>query len=264
MFRFAFPAAIMLAMSISGSAQWFHVPVPDTPRTADGRPDLSAPAPKTANDKPDLSGIWQLINPGRTGGEGRGGLRFLLPQDFKVPVQPWAKALWDRRYEVDMGAGRPSERCLPHIVPDALFFGPFKLVPTPRLTIILEEEFNHYRQIHVDGRKHPVDPEPAWYGYSVGAWDGDTFVVDTLGFAKGSWEYGWLDDSGVPYTGALHTIERFRRIDFGHLHLDVTIEDRNVFTAPWTFAVNFQLQPDTELIETICQNERDDSHMIVK
>ena len=110
---------------------------------------------------------------------GRGGLRQSLPPDLVVPVQPWAKALWDRRYDVDLGAGRPSERCLPHAVPDSLFFGAFKLVQTPRLTIILEEEFDYYRQIHTDGRKLPDDPNPAWFGYSVGAWDGGTLVVKT-------------------------------------------------------------------------------------
>lgn len=253
---------VLLGLHLGAFAQWIKIPLPGTPRTADGKPNLQAPTPKTADGKPDLSGIWLLIPPPRAGeGEGRGGLRRILPEDFKVPIQPWAKTLWDKRYDVDMGAGRPSERCLPHIVPDSLFFGPFKLIHTPRVTILLEEEFNHYRQIHTDGRKLPVDPEPAWFGYSVGSWEGDTFVVDTRGFSKGSWEYGWLDDSGVPYTDGLHTIERFRRTNFGSLHLDVTIEDRNVFLQPWTFGADFRLQPDTELIENICDNERDVAHM---
>ena len=175
-----------------------------------------------------------------------------------VPVQPQAKALWDRRLRVDLGAGRPSERCLPHTVPDALFFGPFKLVQTSKLTTILFEEFNYYRQIHTDGRTHPADPNPAWFGYSVGTWDGDTLVVDTRGFKIGGWlDYGWFDDTGIPYSGKLHIVERFRRVNFGTLHLDVTVEDPDVFLRAWSFGVNFNLRPDTELIEDICENERD-------
>jgi hypothetical protein len=256
--------ALMLAMSVHGSTQWFKIRLPDTPRTGTGEPDLNASTPKTADGKPDLSGIWQVIprpQQRREENGGRGGLRQNLPPDLVVPLQPWAKALWDRRYDVDLGAGRPSERCLPHTVPDSLFFGAFKLVQTPRLTVILEEEFDYYRQVHTDGRKHPIDPNPAWFGYSVGAWDGDTLAVDTLGFKIGSWlRYGWLDDSGIPYTEALHTVERFRRVNFGRMHLDVTITDPNVFTRPWTFGFDFALQPDTELIENICENERDATH----
>jgi hypothetical protein len=256
-------AVFLLAVSANSSAQWINITLPDTPRTAGGKPDLNAATPKGADGKPDLSGIWQRIPPPqqRPNGQGRGGLRHDLPPEFQVPLQPWAKSLWDRRYGVDLGAGRPSERCLPHAVPDSLFFGPFKLVQTPRLTVILEQEFNFYRQIHTDGRKLPEDPEPAWFGYSVGSWDRDTLVVDSRGFKIGEWlEYGWLDDSGIPYTGNLHTIERFRRVNFGRMHLDVTIEDARVFTKPWTFGFDFALQPDTELIEWICENERDAAH----
>jgi hypothetical protein len=258
---------LLLATTANSPAQWFKIPLPGTPRTANGEPDLNAPSPKAADGKPDFSGIWQVMRSSqqRPNGDGRGGLRNSLPPDFRVPLQPWAKALWDKRYDVDFGTGRPSERCLPHTVPDSLFFGPFKLVYTPRLTVILEEEFNFYRQIHTDGRKHPDKPNPAWFGYSVGAWDGDTLVVDTRGFKIGGWlDYGWLDDSGIPYTEALHTMERFRRVNFGRMHLDVTIEDPNVFTSPWTFGFDFALQPDTELIEAICDNEQDVAHMRAK
>ena len=256
--------ALLLAESAISSAQWIKVPVPGTPRTATGAPDLNAPTPKAPDGKPDLSGIWLMVRPPdqRPNGNGRGGLRHNLPADFQVPIKPAAKAVWDKRYNVDMGVGRPSERCLPHTVPDSLFFGMFKVVQTPRLTMILEEEFNYYRQIHTDGRKLPEIRNPAWFGYSVGKWDGDTFVVDTRGFKVGGWlDYGWLDDSGIPYTSAMHTTERFHRVNFGKMHLDATIEDPNVFTAPWSFGFDFALQPDTELIENICENERDGVHM---
>ncbi len=266
-FRMGSLLGLLLAAGPDAPAQWFHLRLPGTPRTASGAPDLNAPVPKAADGHPDLSGIWQWVPPPqqRPNGQGRGGLRHSLPRDFQVPLKPWAKALWDKRYNVDLGTGRPSERCLPHTVPDSLFFGPFKLVYTPRLTIILEEEFNFYRQIHTDGRKQPENPSPAWFGYSTGVWEGETLVVDSRGFkVDGRMNYGWLDDSGIPYTEALHTTERFRRINFGRMRLDATIEDPNVFTAPWSFSFDFALQPDTELIESICENEADAAHLRAK
>jgi hypothetical protein len=264
MLSFRITAALLLLASAPLAAQWTKVLLPDTPRLANGEPDLNAPAPKAADGRSDLSGIWVMIPypDRRTGTSGRGGLRTNLPLDIEVPVEPWAKSLWDERFEIDMGAGRPSERCLPHTVPDSLFFGPFKIVQTPRVTLILEEEFTFYRQIHTDGRAHPENPNPAWFGYSVGSWDGDTLVVDTRGFKIPSWlEWGWFDDSGIPYSENLRVIERFRRVNFGRMRLDVTVEDAKVFTRPWTFGFDFALQPDTELIEFICENEQDVKHM---
>lgn len=256
-------ALALLVMIATGSGQWLRLPLPDTPRMLDGKPDLLAPAPKARDGKPDLSGIWEAIRPPHTAdGSGRVGFRRYFPPDFLPPLQPWAKTLWDKRYEVDLGAGRPSERCLPHIVPDALFFGPSKFVQTPRVTIILHEEFNFFRQIHTDGRSLPTNPEPAWFGYSVAAWQEDTLVVITQGFRIASWsDYGWLDDSGIPYTKDLRITERYRRINFGRLHLDVTFEDPSTFTEPWDLEVDFALQPDTELIEFVCENERDLEHL---
>jgi len=257
---------MLLALSLSSSAQWITLRLPDTPRLATGEPNLAAPAPKNYAGKSALSGIWQVIIPPRTApGGGRAGLRIDLPKGYQIPMQPWAKALWDKRYDVDLGAGRPSERCLPHIGPDALFFELFKIIETPQETVILQEEFNFYRQIHTDGRKLPVNPNPAWLGFSVGTWEDDTFIVDSLGFKIPSWqEYGWFDNSGIPYSEALHTIEKFHRVNFGRMHLDVTVEDPAVFTRPWTYGFDFELQPDTELIEDICENERDSPHLLAK
>jgi hypothetical protein len=137
----------------------------------------------------------------------------------------------------------------------------FKFVETPGLTVLLYEEFNHYRQIFTDGRSFPEkDLQPAWFGYSVGRWDGDTFVVESRGFN----DQTWLDDSGHPHTEAMKTTERFHRTDFGHMDLKVTIDDPKAYTKPWSVSIPLQLVPDTELIEDVCDNERDSTHITPK
>jgi len=131
---------------------------------------------------------------------------------------------------------------------------PFKILQTQALTVLLYEEFHVYRQIHTDGRQLPVDPNPAWYGYSVGRWDGETFLVETAGFKEGS----WLDNSGHPHTEALRISERFRRINFGRMEAEATIDDPKAYSRPWTSqTMTFLLQPDTELLEHLCENNRD-------
>ena len=146
---------------------------------------------------------------------------------------------------------------MPHGVPDAMTVTglPFKILQTPSVMVLLYEEFHKYRQIHTDGRQLPVDPDPAWYGYSVGRWDGDTFVVETAGFKEGS----WLDNNGHPHTEALRTTERFRRVNFGsHGSSRSTIDDPKAYSRPWTSdTIRFVLQPDTELLEHLCENNRD-------
>jgi len=246
-------AAIFLVVAAPASAQWIHVMLPDTPRTADGKPNLSAPAPKTPDGKPDLSGIWRAA-------EGK-YLQNITEDLREVPFQPWAAALYKQRVAV-LAKGRPTERCLPHGVPDAMMVrsGPWKIVQTPRVTLILFEEMNHYRQVFTDGRGFPKDPNPTWLGYSIGKWEGDTFVVDTTGFN----DQTWLDDPGHPHTDAMHAIERFRRRDFGHLEIDITIDDPKAYTTPWTVTARFDLLPDTELIENLCDNEKDAQHMVGK
>ena len=245
--------AIFLAVAVPAPAQWIHVSLPDTPRTADGKPNLSAPAPKTPDGKADLSGIWRAAE-----GKYLQNITGDLPE---VPFQPWAAALYKERVAV-LAKGRPTERCLPHGVPDAMMVrtGPWKIVQTPRVTLILFEEMNHYRQVFTDGRGFPKDPNPTWLGYSIGKWEGDTFVVDTTGFN----DQTWLDDPGHPHTDAMHAIERFRRPDFGHLEIAITIDDPKAYTTPWTVTARFDLLPDTELIENLCDNEKDAQHMVGK
>jgi hypothetical protein len=235
------------------SAQWLHYPTPGIPRTPDGKPNLSAPPPKTRDGKPDLSGIWS------TSGDMQ-YLQNLAADGIEVPFQPWAAALYKERRE-NLGKGHPSERCLTHGVTDfdALGVG-WKLLQTPSTIVILYEAYNHYRQILMDGRPLPEANQPAYMGYSVGKWEGDTLVVDTRGFN----DIGWLDDGGHPQTEALHVTERFHRRDFGHMDLQLIIDDPKAYTKPWGPTLHLALHSDEELIESICENEKDAPHMVGK
>jgi len=160
------------------------------------------------------------------------------------------------------GGGRPSERCLPHSIPDQMFIGgePLQFVQTKGLTVMLWEEFTHYRMIYTDGRTHPKDPNPTWFGYSTGKWEDGVFVVDTRGFNDKS----WLDDSGHPHTEQLHTIEKFTRPDFGHLKTEITLDDPGAYEKPMKVYVDFLYTADQAMIEDICENERDSRHQVGK
>src|SRR6266702_2579426 len=168
-------AALVFALSAPVAAQWVNYATPGTPRLPDGKPNLNAPAPRTADGKPDLSGIWRADSPRWN--------ENLLPQGTDAPMLPWAAELYKHRVET-FGWNRPEAYCMPHGVPDAMTVAgiPWKILQMPGVTVFLFEEFHKYRQIHTDGRKLPVDPDPTWYGYSIGRWEGDTFVVDTAGF----------------------------------------------------------------------------------
>jgi len=178
----------------------------------------------------------------------------------QVPMQPAAAALYKQRI-AGIGKDRPSGHCLPHSVPDAMIIPePFKIVHTPGVTFILFEEFVEFRQVFTDGRALPKDPQPGWFGYSIGRWEGDSFVVESSGFNDKS----WIDDDGHPHTDALHTTERFRRSDFGHMTMQITIDDPKAYTKPWSALLHFTLLPDTELIEFVCDNEKDAPHLVGK
>jgi hypothetical protein len=251
--RSAIGVAVSLLMSAAGlSAQWIRLTLPGIPRTADGKPDLAAPTPKTTEGKSDLTGIW-VVASGKY-------LANIAVDGVEVPFRPEAAALYKKRRETN-SVGRPTERCLPHSVPDAALVGyPFKIIQTPAQLVVLFEPFIDYRQIFTDGRTLPKDPQPTWMGYSVGKWEGDTLVVDSSGFN----DQTWLDDGGHPHSDALHVIERFRRVDFGHMELGITIDDAKMYTKPWTVTVPYNLVPDTELIEYVCENEKDLVHMVGK
>ena len=242
------------------AAQWVAYPTPGIPRKPDGKVNLAAATPKAFDGKPDLSGLWQRMRnnmPRRPGLEMGPNLEdFMRPGETIPPLLPAAAALYKQRLANFM-ADRPSSRCLPHGIPDQMLIGvPLKIVQNAGVTFILYEEFARFRQIFTDGRPLPDVTQPAWLGYSVGHWDSDWFVVDTRGFNDKS----WLDDSGRPHTEALHTIEKFRRPEFGHLDVEITIDDPQAYTKPWSFPLRFEFLADTEIIEDVCDNERDSVH----
>lgn len=249
--------AALSLFSITAAAQWINYPTPGLPRTPDGKPNLNAPVPKT-NGHPDLSGIWVTDN---------NNYFMSLTGDTKsdpVPYQPWAKALVDKNI-ANQHRDDPLALCLPPGVPrvNTNVFHPFKIIQTARETIFLYETSANdvFREVFTDGRPLPKDPQPSWKGYSVGKWEGDTFVVDTVGFN----DRGWLDtEKGRPQTEALHVTERFRRPSFGALELAITIDDPKAYTKPWTSKFTVRLQADTELLETVCENQRGLEHLFAK
>ena len=253
--------ATLLAAPVS--AQWLHQPDPRIPRTKDGKPDLNAPSPRAPDGKPDLSGVW-IRREGETApplsNEFAYSLRWFMPKNAEIPLQPAAAAIFKQRAALD-GGGRPSEHCLPHGVPGAMLPPtPFKIVQIPGLTLILYESWLDFRQIFTDGRKHPAEMNPTWYGYSVGKWTGETFVVETVGFNEES----WLDGLGLPHSGELRVTERFQRLTAGHLHMEGTVDDPKMYTRSWTFRIDFNSIPDADLIEYICENEKDAAHQVAK
>jgi hypothetical protein len=249
-------AALVMQAAIA-HAQWINQRSTGTPRLPDGSPNLSAAVPRAADGKPDLSGVWEVLGDRVMPTDGRIRSKYVydIAADLPggAPFQPWAKTLHEQRQK-GLGVGAPTERCLPHGIPDAMLTRtlPFKIIQHPGVTIILFEEFNNWRQVFTDGRELPVDPQPAWVGYSVGAWDGDTFVIRTSGFNDKS----WLDAGGTPHTEALKTTERIRRTDFGHMEIEFTFDDPKTFTKPWSATVKFNLLPDTDLLEFHCDNEK--------
>ena len=244
---------LLSAVFVPLSAQWLHYPTPGIPRTPDGKPNLSAPAPKTPDGKPDLTGIWATAEGKYFQDLGAGGLA--------IPMLPWAEALYKER-KANLQKGHPSERCLGHGVIDFdTHATPRRLIQSSSVIAILFEAYNHYRQIFLDGRPLPKPTQPAFLGYSVGRWEGDTLVVDTAGLN----DQNWLDMNGHPQTEATHFTERFRRRDFGHIDLEVTIDDPKAYSKPWTVALSgWNFLADEELVESFCENEKDLPHMVGK
>ena len=232
----------VFVMNTSIAAQWLKYPTPDFPRTADGKPDLSAPTPRSANGKPVLAGLWRPA-PGLVGDMTRG-----MKSGETVPFQPWAEALFKER-RANNSRDDPTASCVVGGVPRSDFVGyPFKILERPEMVVIMYEAVHSYRQIFTDGRKLPTDPNPAWFGYSVGRWDGDVFVVESSGFNDNV----WLDNAGRPATEQLKVTERFVRKNFGQMEIQVTIDDPKTYTKPWSVTQQLAFQADTELLEYIC------------
>jgi hypothetical protein len=269
----------LTAAATAALAQWPNYSTPG-PRTTDGKIDFAGPAPRTANGKPDFSGLWEPVHAkgGRDGLNGTAPLSFAVPaspddppvaqffnigagfKDGLLPLTPWGTQVRAQRKGND-NKDNPDALCLPlgltqlHMHPQ-----PRKIVQTAREIVVLYEANGNVRQILTDGRPLPNnDPEPWWYGYSVGHWDGDTLVVETAGFRDDV----WLDVEGSPLTSSGTMTERWRRVKYGLMQIDITIEDPKAYTKPFTVRVNHQLMPDTELMEFVCQ-ERDAVHYVGK
>ena len=190
------------------------------------------------------------------------GIDIFADMDFgREPMTPEAAKIFGRRFPEGPEV-LPSTHCLPLSFPMVTSLSELsKIVQTPSLTVIMLELNNSFRQIYSDGRKLPVDPSPTWLGYSVGHWEGDVFVVESSGFR----DEGWLDVLGHPHSDQLKITERYHRRDFGHMDIEMTFEDRKMYTKPLTIKVTHELQPDTDILEYVClENEKDKPHMGLK
>lgn len=241
-------AIFLLGASAPIAAQWLGHPTPGIPRTANGEPNLAAAAPRTADGRPDLSGLWTRRSRIETGG-------------FK-PLDPSVARLVDERAENFFKEGMTAQ-CLP-LGPGYLYangpdlnFGMTKVIQTPGLIVVLSPDLT-YRQIFTDGRELETEPNPSFMGYSVGRWEGDTLVVESVGFNDRTWLLG-----GYPHTEALRTVERYRRSDFGHLTIEVELHDPKLYSAPWTATIQAELTADTELLEYVCaENQEFHEHWV--
>lgn len=248
---------ILIAAAAPLGAQWDPRLPKNAPRKADGTVNLAAPALRTSEGKPDFSGVWEQYG------------EFDMPKyllditaDMKpgqVPLQPWAASLLQKRAE-NHSIDHPGARCLPSGIPEKEAVpAPIKIVQTPDLIVMLYESRTIFRQVFMDGRSFPADPQPAWQGYSIGRWDGDTLVIETRGFR----DENWLDMAGHPGTDQLHVVERFTRPNFGSMLADITVDDPKAYTKPWSVREKYHLLADLDLIEHICEeNNKDPKHLV--
>ena len=265
---------------VLGLLQWVHYPTAGVPRKADGTVNMSASAPRLADGKPDFSGIWTTGEPSRPPAEalsGPGNPRVATPAEPDLPgdqsnirssrqmsnigvdipgglpYQPWLIPIVKER-TANNAIDDPHIRCLPdnflraYGLPHLL-----KFVHSQGLLVVLNEMNAGYRQVFTDARPLPDDPTPAWQGYSTAKWSGDTLVIDTIGLRDDT----WIDWSGSVVTEAAKVREQIRRPDFGHLEIQVTVDDPKAYTKPWTVNLKQRLVVDTELIDEIClENEK--------
>ena len=254
-------------------AQWLNYPDPRTPNAKNGKRNLTAPAPRASDGKPDLSGVWE--------GEPtpHGEVTRVLGEhfyDLQIDVEDNSKytfnLLWDLKPEDELlrpeaaalvkerlGRSSPGQNCLPGGIPFAMLITPFKIVQASREIVMLFEHPDPPRQIHTDGRPLPKDPEPSWQGTSSGRWQGQTLVVETVGFNGRS----RLDLSGHPRSESMHLTERYSRRDFGHMDVEMTFDDPKYYTRPFTVKLPMRLIPDSsDVFEEVCtENEKDRAHL---
>jgi hypothetical protein len=267
-------AGVLFFVSPPLAAQWFKYPTADVPRSGDGKPNLTAPTPRTRDGKPDFSGMW-LTADGRPctpqseqfqvcGSElpmSRYGINIGAGMSGGLPYLPWAAQqvkIQTEQHSID----DPHARCMPDTFV-RLYGLPHmqKFIQAPGLLVMLYELNANYRQVFTDGRPLPDDPQPSWQGYSSGKWVDDTLIVNSIGFRDGL----WLDWVGSPLTEAAKVQERIRRPDFGHLEVEVTVDDPKAYTKPWTVMLKQAIVLNTELVDEIClENEKSTKHMVGK
>jgi hypothetical protein len=267
-------ALVLLVAATLSSGQWINEPKRGVPRTRDGKPNLSAPAPRTGG-KPDFTGLWQtdMAKPGEIekfipglslssvpGDDPTTFSRYLfnVMADYKphdITLSPEAQKAWEEQRALSDALG---PRCLPASLPMTdMFPMPKRIVQTPTLIVVLYEG-DLPRQIHMDGRKPPANPNPSWAGYSVGRWDGDALLIESVGFTSRA----PLDAFSHPRSEAMRLRERWRRRDFGHLDIQMTIEDVPYYSKPIAFQYTSTLVPDDDLLEWVCtENEKDRGHV---
>ena len=275
--------ALFLCLLPQLPGQWIHYPTAGVPKTRDGKPNLGAPTPKTRDGKPDFSGMWWTGDPplpcpeliggpkdcaekglGLAGQQGAGlsvvvtNIGFSLPEG--LPYTPWARAVVEQRSADPLSD--PHSHCLPSSPPRGYTLPHMqKIVQMPGLVVMLNEYNASYRQIFTDGRALPVDPLPAWNGYSTAKWEKDTLVVQTIGFRDDL----WLDGRGSPLTESGKVTERIRRPKYGSLEIEFTVVDPKAYTKPWTVTLHQFLVLDTEMMDEMClENEKSIQHSPIK
>jgi len=270
-------SAVLLTWAVVqaiGSAQWITIKTPNVPRLANGKPNLKAPAPRSPDGHPDLSGLWMtasatpcpdLIRDGQDCQEkdipSQQAINIGFGLAGGLPYQPWAAELVRQRTAA-FSKDDPHTHCLPSNTP-RIWTLPHRqrIIQTQRELVVLNEFSSAYRQVYTDGRALPVDPQPSWNGYSIGHWQGQTLVVETIGLSKNV----WLDISGSPISEEARLIERLRRPDYGHLDVEITLEDPKTYTKPWTTTVHEFIQLNIEMIDEVClENEKSLQHMAGK
>jgi hypothetical protein len=261
---------LLSVVAIAAWGQWIKYPTEGVPKGKDGKPNLSAPAPRAPDGKPDFSGMWSTAEglpcpdslKDDTGdcleksplSKYAADLNKAVPGG--LPFQPWSIEIIRQRQAAGLD---PHVRCLPSNFP-RMFTLPHitKFVQTRKLLVLINEYNASYRQIFMDGRALPVDPQPSWNGYSTAKWEGDTLVVETNGFRDDL----WMDMAGTPLTSAAQVVERFRRPNFGRLEIDATVNDPKAYTRPWSLKMVDKIVLDTELIDEVClENENSARHM---
>ena len=264
MSRLASTLALLLAAAVTCvEAQWLNHRDPRIPRTADGKPNLSAPAPRI-DGKPDLSGVWQAERtPLDELVRVLGPVYPQLQIDFTDVTKNFINVFWGMKPDEEplrpegaavlkqhRSTGREftAAYCLPGSLPSTISLLAFKLVQAPGQIVVLPGTDDPPRQIYTDGRSLPKDPEPTWTGHSVGSWQGDTLVVETAGITTRA----LLDAVGHPRSDAMRITERYRRRDFGHIDFEISFDDPKYYTRPFGFKTTLLLLPDTDVLEYVC------------